>query len=167
MAIVVEDGTGKADAEAYVSVAEFKDYCDKWGLDYTGQTDPQIEVLLRKATNYMVTLFRASWQGCRVAQGQALDWPRYDVELEGYAFASNAIPAEVTAACCELAHIANTTPLLPTVSKRGLKSVKIGPLAVSYDGDGNSAPAFVQAVRRLAPLLTAAASGNTVGLVRC
>ena len=34
MALIVEDGTGKADADAFASVAVVTDYCEKHGLPY-------------------------------------------------------------------------------------------------------------------------------------
>jgi hypothetical protein len=39
--LVIEDGTGKANAESYVSVADFRTYADGRGLDYTvASTEP-------------------------------------------------------------------------------------------------------------------------------
>lgn len=168
MAIVVEDGTGKTTAESYVSVQGFKDYCAKYGYDITGILDPAIEILLRKSTDYMVSVFRGSWEGERTVYNQALDWPRVGAYRDDYEVIDpHTLPYEVTAACVELAFIVNTTALLPTAATRTKKRVKIGPLEVEYDGDGGSVSAFVQAIRRLNPLLNAGASGNSVSLVRC
>jgi hypothetical protein len=168
VALIVEDGTGKVDAESYESVANYRAYHAKFGNDVTAELDADIEIRLRKATDYMVTTFRGYWKKMRTVYNQALDWPRYLVERDANNFiGSNEVPVEVKAACCVLAYVVKTTPLVPTSIGRGKKSVKIGPLAVEFDGSGDSAPAFIGAVGRLAPLLTAAASGNTVGLVRC
>jgi hypothetical protein len=168
MAIVVEDGTGKTNADSYLSVAAFKTYCANYGYDISAITDPAIEILLRKATDYMVTVFRGSWQGDRTIYNQALDWPRAGVYRDDYeVILVNVMPPEVLAACAELAFVANTTSLLPTAAARTKKRVKIGPIEVEYDGDGGSVSAFIQAIRRLNPLLNAGASGNSVALVRC
>ena len=39
MALIVEDNTGLAGAESYISVAEFKTYADAHGHSYAGKTD--------------------------------------------------------------------------------------------------------------------------------
>ena len=87
MALVVEDGTGKADAESFVTVAAFKAYCDARAITYG--TDAAIEALLRKATDYLGQRYGQLLSGFRVRTTQALDFPRYEMprrDLGGWAY---------------------------------------------------------------------------------
>lgn len=168
VALIVEDGTGKVDAESYVSVEFFRDYHTKLGNTITAQ-DAAIEIALRKATAYMVATLRGSWKGRRSVINQALDHPRYDLWRDDYDLVPfNEVAKEAKVTCCELGLIAlGGTSLMPTASKRGMKSIKIGPIAVTYDGDAATGTQFVAAMRGLEPLLTAAAGGGSVALIRC
>ena len=168
VALIVEDGTGKLDAESYNSVQEFKDYHAKVGNDVSAISDPRIEICLRNATTYMVTSFRGEWKGERRVYNQALDWPRVDAWRDDYDLIPyNQVPKEAKDALNELALLANTNKLLPTSQGRSKKRIEIGPLKIEYDGDGPQSPSFVAAASRLAPLLNVAAGGGMARLVRC
>lgn len=170
MALIVEDGTGKVDAESYGSVDEATDYHAKRGnTAWAAATLSAQEIALRNATDFMVATLRGSWMGRRSIGNQALDHPRYDLWRDEYDLVLfNEVAKEVKHTCFDLALIAlSGKPLMPTVQKRGYKSIKVGPVAVTYDGDAAQAPAFVAALRRLEPFLTAASGDGTVSLVRC
>jgi hypothetical protein len=160
MALIVEDGTGKVDAESYISVAEHRAYCLKFGLTPSA-TDGPVEISLRKATAYMVAIYRGSLQGGRTVYNQALDFPRWDCYRDDTnPILYNEVPVEVKACCSELAIIAETSDLMPTSTTRGKKMVKIGPLTIEYDGSGPQAPVFAGAVTRMGVFLK---SGNGDG----
>lgn len=81
MALIVEDGTGLAAAEAYASVAEADTYHTARGREATW-TDLDADVkerALRLATDYMQQAYRSLWAGTRKTTAQALDWPRWNV----------------------------------------------------------------------------------------
>lgn len=171
MALIVEDGTGKRDAESYGSVADADIYHAKYGNAKWATYSPgDKEIALRKATDHMVMTLRGLWQGWRTVTGQALDWPRcgtYRDEHERDLVPDNEVPPEVKGTCFDLALIvAGGTPLVPTSSARGKKSIKVGPVAVVYDGDAPQAPVFVAAMRRIGCYLLPSAGGFTVDLVR-
>ena len=143
MALIVEDGTGKPDAESYISVAEATTYhSDRgnaaWALL---ASDTAREQLLRKSTEYMVQAYRLRWLGSRTTDAQRLDWPRAWVALRdspspyaaspGYV-ANNVVPSEVKAACAELALSASTGALAPNIG-RTKSEVQVGEIAVKYD----------------------------------
>lgn len=168
MALVVEDGSAKSDAESYVSVNEADAYFAKYGnTTWAGAQNAAKEIALRKATDYMVSTFRGSWAGMRTVAQQALDWPRAYVVVDEFDIANNVVPREVKAACCELAIVALTSALMPTTAGRTKKRVKVGPLEVEYDGDGSGLTAYVAAVQRLEPFLTAGSGGMSMKVVRC
>jgi hypothetical protein len=135
MALIVEDGTGKPDAESYASVAELRTYCNARGLGTVAAlADDRLEVLLRQATDYMLGAYGALWQGERAVVGQALDWPRTGVVAYGQPVADNIVPAKVRDCCSLLAAKANTRPLLPD-GKQLARKVKIGPIEKEFDNE--------------------------------
>lgn len=174
MALVVEDGTGKVNAESYAAVADFQTFFNNRGVDIAALEDLEIEQLLRKATDYLQGYYRGSWKGVRNTITQALDWPRYNVTLEdvpgGWAqypamLPNNVIPNEIKNACSLLAYKAQSVDLAPDID-RVTKSEKIDVLEVVYD---TSRPAFVMyrdVAMLLAPYLGSSA-GAGVSLVRC
>ena len=107
MALEVETGSGSATAESYASVADADAYLAARGFSlWATMSETEKEAALRRATDYMVSFYRARWAGYRVSSTQALDWPRYDVPMKDYAYslyASDEVPAAVKNACIVLA----------------------------------------------------------------
>lgn len=66
MAIIVEDGSGKKAAVAYATVTFFKAYHNARGNDVSGITDPDIELLLVVATDYIDTRWGLKLKGQRL-----------------------------------------------------------------------------------------------------
>lgn len=164
MTLIVEDGTGLIDAESYASVVEFKAYCYKRAMDYSLLTDEGIEVLLIKATDYMVNVYRNRWQGRRTNGTQSLDFPRYDVVVDGYSLLSNIVPPLVKNACIELAFKSDTVELLPDIERATVKE-KVDVIEVEYDKFAPVQTRYTQIDAMLLPLLSAADS-LSVKLVR-
>jgi hypothetical protein len=131
MALIVEDGTGLSNSESYASVLEFQTYHANIGNDVTLLPDTVIEQLLRRATQYMVAVYRQRWQGRRTLQAQALDFPRYDVFVDGYSVLSNIVPLEIKNACCELAFKANGGELLADQTQKVIRE-KVDVIEVEY-----------------------------------
>jgi hypothetical protein len=156
MALIVEDGTGLANAESYISVVDASAYHTARGNSAWAAlaSDALREQALRKATDYIEQVYRLSWKGRRVTDTQALSWPRYEVCREdGYSYyASDAVPTEVKNACAELALKASADTLAPDLEQAVVRE-KIGPIETEYD---KNSPQFTQyrAVNNLlAPLL--------------
>lgn len=162
MALIVEDGTGVANAESLASVAFADSYhADRGNAGWTSVASVEVkEQLLRKATDYIVAMYAGSWKGVEVAAGQSLPFPRL-VDSTNIG-----VPLSVKQATVELGLIARTTPLMPSVT-RGKKRVKVGPLEVEYDGTAPTATQFVAASARLGPWLGGGTSSAMVKLVRC
>jgi len=159
MALIVEDGTGLADAESYCSVAQANAYHAALGNQAWANlaSDTLREQNLRKATNFMRQLYRMAWQGKPTKSTQALDWPRYDVEVNDYWLASNVVPVEVKNACAELALKAIAGPLVVDLTQ-GVKSKKVGPLEFVYDENSPRHTQYLAVDRMLAPLLNGGGS---------
>lgn len=138
MSLIVENGTGMATAESYISVADADTYHSNLGnATWAALTTTVKEQLLRKATNYMVQTYRSAWAGIRKNDTQSLDFPRYLVPkydngaMYSY-YDENSVPKEVKDACCEFALKANTSSLAPDLD-RLTKREKLGTLEVEYD----------------------------------
>lgn len=144
MSIIVEDGTGMATAESYVSVADASTYHSNRGNTAWASltSDAVREQCLRKATDYMLQNYRSAWKGVRVNSTQALDWPRYNVYTDDqvlgahyvpnrFLIASNIVPVEVKNACAELALKAATADLNPDLDQQVL-SETVGPISTTY-----------------------------------
>lgn len=138
MPLVVEDGTGRADAESLCSAAAADTYHVNRGnaawaaLDATGK-----EQALRKATDFM-SVYRNRWAGYRKTTLQALDWPRFSVPIKdaGYGgywayYDSESVPLAVQNACAELALKSLTTTLAPDL-KPPRTRVKVGPIETEF-----------------------------------
>ena len=91
MALIVEDGTGKPDAESYADAATFAEYAGLFGRTIPA-TEAEQEALLRRAALQMNTL---GWKGSRAVAGQALAWPRTGVMRDDQFVSSTSIPREI------------------------------------------------------------------------
>lgn len=151
MALIVETGEGLTDSQTYRTAAQFKLFAAA-----RGQTVPtsaaDCEVLLMKAMDAMRGLV---YVGDRATRDQALDWPRTDVEIDGFAYASTELPPMLGDAQCALAIEAQTADLLPTVATGGaVVEETVGPVTTRYaEGFSRSAPLVQRARVFLAPLL--------------
>ena len=108
MTLVIEDGTGKADAQAYADVATVDAYhTARANTAWTGTDDAKEAAILRA----MTFLDSMNWHGYAANAGQALEWPRACMEdRNGRAIDSNVIPSPVVHALAELALRELTSP---------------------------------------------------------
>lgn len=85
MTLIVEDGTLVANADSFVTVAEFKTFAASRGVTASAEADDdQVEVALRKAAQYMQQKFRLMWRGSMVEATQSLSWPRRGVPVPDF-----------------------------------------------------------------------------------
>lgn len=169
--LIVEDGTGVAGADSFVTLEE----CTAWSEKYYGHaltgSDAVKDAALRRAAAWLSTyLANASsiagfagkykWKGERTfGRGQSLAWPRTGVtDAEGIEIGSNEIPEEVKTAQHILARVEFQSPgiLTPDINlSKIVQREKVGPLERSYFG----APSATGATSELAsfrPEITAA-----------
>lgn len=131
---VVEDGTGKSDANSYSTTAEADAYHSNYGNPSSWSTlsDPDKQKALRSATQAIDALYGGSWRGLKANENQALDWPRINVFTTDYfIIRSNTIPPALKNATAVLALASLTEVLVPDVAKPGLvkrKRTKSGPV---------------------------------------
>lgn len=168
MALIVEDGTGLASADALISVAEADAYHTAMAnVAWTG-SDAEKESAIRRASAYLSNSYR--WQGYRLnGRDQALAWPRTGVmDAEGYGIGSNEIPVEIRNACAEIAlrELVSPGSLTPDVNpSEKVKREKVGALEVEYenarlDDDANRPVLLI--VRDMISQFLAAGAGSSL-----
>jgi hypothetical protein len=167
MTLIVEDGSIVTGAESYISVSDASNYHTVRGNTAWAAltTDALREAALRRATDYMRQAYRSRWQGYKVNEDQALDWPRYDVEVEGYAVDSDIVPTEVKNACAELALRASAADLNPDLTQ-GVLSEQVGSIQVTYDKASPQFTRYRAIDALLSPYLKAGGGGCSMGLIR-
>lgn len=144
MAFTVEDGTGLANSNAYITVAEYEAYWTDRGVDETGVTEALLQAAIVKATMYVDTAFK--FRGKRSTSTQALEFPRaylYD-ELGNLI---EGVPAKLKNAIAEYAKRARTVDLwnVPEVDTVGLltsKREKVGPIETEFQYQAGSVQSF-------------------------
>jgi hypothetical protein len=117
----VEDGTGLAAANSYLSVADADDYHDGRGnteWDKAANTDELKQDALVRATDYVEKRFGTRFRGKRSSKEQALAWPRMSAwDDDGYEFED--VPTKLEHAVAEYAlraisvHELSPDPLSP------------------------------------------------------
>lgn len=134
---VVEDGSGKSDATSYITKAEFTQYWENRGTDYSSLANATLEALLNLSTQYLDSNYR--WLGGITDQTQALMWPRYGLyDTKGYVVTNDKIPTELKNALCEIAGYQQENGDLLSINK-GVASKRIGPVSVTFsDSQANS-----------------------------
>uniref|UniRef100_A0A6M3LK78 Putative structural protein n=1 Tax=viral metagenome TaxID=1070528 RepID=A0A6M3LK78_9ZZZZ len=166
MSIVVEDGTGLATAESYISVADASTYFTARGNTTWDAiaTDALREAYLRQATEYMISTYRRRWQGVRLDEDQALDWPRDGVVVDSWEVDNDSVPTIIERACAELALKASSAELQPDLTQ-GVLSEQVGVIKVEYDRNSPQATRFKAIEAMLAPFLKSG-GGASMGLIR-
>lgn len=169
MALVVEDGTGKSDAESYVSVADADSYHTNHGNPnaWSGAVTGVKEAALRAATQYMDGTYRNRWPGYKNTQAQALAWPRGDAaDADGWAIDSDVVPQAVKDACAELALRAVSAELRPDRTRGEdikRKRQKVGPLEVETEyADGAPTQTQYDEVELILSAVIGSGSSRTV-----
>jgi hypothetical protein len=151
MPLIIEDGSGKADADSYQTVAAFKLYCDDRGMSYAGHSDADIERALRQGTNYIDTAFR--YKGNRSLASQALEFPRSNL-VDWSGFTITGLPVRVVRACSELAFRALSQPLMEDLDRGGkVVSESVGSISVTYAQDAPAGKTWQAAQKLLEPYI--------------
>lgn len=169
MALITEDGTGRADAESYCTVAKANAFHKARGRTEWEEIDPPAkEQYLRLATDYMA-VYRGRWDGYRKTSTQALDWPRYAVPMkDAYVYGGqnyypdDEVPLAVQHACAELAFKASQgAELTPDLSPPVVRE-KLGPIETEYLPGARQTTRFAGVESMLAPFLCASGSSMKV-----
>ena len=169
LTLIKEDGTGKADANAYANAADGDAYHagHLYASAWTAASADNKAVALVMASR----LIDAEYQfgGTRSVATQSLQWPREDCPDPdaGDMVAETMVPKAVVEAACELARELIITDRTAAPAGEGLKYYNNAGVQTGYDKTDTRPiiPAVVQALLAKFGSLTKAKSG-TVKLVR-
>jgi len=142
MALVIEDGSGVAGANSYVTVQELTDYAAARKITLP-EDDADKEVLLIKAMDYLDAYEDSYYGDPYYIDDEYLSWPRI------YYNQSTGIPEDLKTAQIVIAIAAQTVELFP-VRPAGVKDATretVGPITVEYARGAGSAyrPSIPQA----------------------
>ena len=130
MTLIVEDGTGKSDADSYATAAELADRAAAYGWTVPSTASAQ-EVLLRRAFEAMNAL---KWKGSRThGIAQAGAWPRAGAYVDGELLPDDSIPAAIKYGQMALAAEIHADDLSPPEERKGaVVREKVDVLEVEY-----------------------------------
>ena len=149
MALVTEDGTGKSNADSYVTLAE----CDAYHVNL-GNSDWEIdeedaanvakrENAIKKATAFIDMRYGGRFKGVRSTAEQALLFPRDGIsDNDGYVLEN--VPTAVKRATCEAAlKLFLGTDLMPDLDRGGkVISETVGPISTTYSSGAPAGTKF-------------------------
>jgi len=149
--LIVEDGTGLGDANAYATVEYVDEYHSTRGImSWTGTTEEK-ETAIVRATDYIETRWGPRFLAARQFPTQALSFPRVGLRTrEGHPVTG--VPENVLRATAEYARRALTIILMPdpvvddTGQRVASRSESVGPISESV-----SYSTFQQALIELRP----------------
>ena len=135
MALTVENGTGLAAAESFISEADADTYLTEHAdpATWTGANTAEKEAALRYATEWLDGKYE--WDGTIKVTTQALGWPRTSAyDNESRLAASTSVPGRVERATCEVA-LSHLSDALNATQARGgaVRREKVGSLEVEYE----------------------------------
>lgn len=129
---IVETGAGLTNATSYVSVAEYKQYYENRGIDYTATAEATIQAKLNIATEYIDNNY--NFIGNISNDDQALSFPRVGLSKNGYAIDSDVIPQDLKDAVCYIADKVKNGNIEQV--DEGVKSESFGPVSKTYSETG-------------------------------
>jgi hypothetical protein len=155
LTLIKEDGTGRADANAYADVADCDAYHDGhlYASAWTAAATGSKEKALAMATRIIDALFR--FNGFRRMATQALQWPRRECRdpdaengivpglllIRGPFLDETKVPALVVQASCELARELLEADRTDNPMGEGLRSIRIeGALKIDFDPKDKQPP---------------------------
>lgn len=169
MPLVVEDGSGLANADAYVSLEECDDYHASMGNaawvadDDDADNIAARETAIRRATAFIDRKYNGRFRGRRQGASQALMWPRWDA-IDEDGFVIEDIPDAVKYAACEAALRAfQGMDLMPDMERGGqVIQETIGPISTTYAAGAPAGTRYDMIEGLLRPCL----SGGGLRMVR-
>lgn len=115
MTLIIEDGSGKPDAESYATAEDLAMYAAKFGVVIPAGVAVQ-EALLRRAALAMDGM---TWKGRKTSSEQALVWPRREIHLDGENKPHNYLPARIQYGQMALAAEIHQDDIDPVEKRKG------------------------------------------------
>jgi len=93
MTLIVEDGSQVDNSNTYVSLADARAVLAPFGQNIDA-SDAIAEQQLLMAMSY-IEAFRAQFKGTKNTREQSLQWPRFNVVIDGYVINNDEMPQEL------------------------------------------------------------------------
>jgi hypothetical protein len=150
MTIIVEDGSIVANADSYVSVADYESWADAREIEYDSSV---IESQILRAMDYIETL---RFIGQKSTKAQPLQFPRVGVVVDGFELDYNEIPQQLKKAVFESVKAESEgLSQLANIERTTLRE-KVGEIEVQYAENSNSQTSVVAINKALYKLLAPA-----------
>lgn len=161
MALIIETGSGdNAEANSYATEAQMTAYADARGVTVAGDA----EQLLLRSMDYAESM---SFAGMKASRTQPLQWPRKNVQIDGYPVASDAIPAELVRAQIVTALAIDDGRDPMAAIEPGVKSETFDVFSTEYQDGAGTAAVNVDVSRAWAKLIGSNNTGfNQLRVVR-
>jgi len=164
--LIVEDGTGVANANTYIDETYLTAYAEDRGFAIPSTAEEQQQFILL-GMDYL-SWFTEDFQGERTDSDNALPWPRKNVVLDQADIPSDQIPEQLKKALAQLViEQQKRTLLFPkprTSSVEGLVTEKkVGPLTkkFAFTGEGIASPVAPIKIMSVAVFLDRLLQGGT------
>lgn len=164
MALTIEDGTGVVGANSYATLTEIRTFATDRGATLPSG-DSDLEALAHRAIEYLES-YRSKFKGSKTYDGLGyLQWPREDVEIDGYFLEATEVPQLLKDAQCQLCIELQTVDPFKTTSGQVVNRERMGNLeiqyAVNYKAE-RELPAYIPKVDAFLEPLCRPASGLRV-----
>ena len=160
--IIVEDGSIVANANSYVTTAEFTQYCADRNITISGTYGDESELLILSMDYFEQQPFR----GIKFIETQPLQFPRSDLFIDGYLTNSSQIPelvkdAQITIA---ISIMAGNDPL--STVDRAVKREKVDVIEVEYMDNASISTVIRRIGNAMRKLVTSSTGGNNIRTIR-
>lgn len=160
--IIVEDGSIVANANSYVTTAEFTQYCADRNITISGTYGDESQLLIL-AMDYFE---QQPFKGIKYIETQPLQYPRSDLFIDGYLTDSDQIPALVKNAQISIgvAIMAGNDPV--STVDRAVKKEKVDVLEVEYMDNASFSVVIRSIGNAMRKLVTSSSMGNNITTIR-
>ncbi len=170
MGLVLEDGSGVAGANSYISEDTFDNYCEDRGITpASGDT----EAAAIRASTAIDAEYGGSFPGYRVmGRNQGLEWPRLQAyDNQYWLIVGDEVPKEIVQATCEatIRELASPGSMMPDLVRGGnikRKRIKVDAVETETEWAGNAEARTTFTLIRgiLARILSGGSGGGLFGV---
>lgn len=162
--LIQEDGTGIANANTYITLAEYDTYIDEHGLTDGTEADAKTGRIIQAKD--WVEAQEGRYQGRKDSDEQALVWPRSWVVIYDFSLEANTIPQQLKDAQAQLVFDSATVDIYNVNDGQAITKEKVDVLETEFSDNGvvNIQPIFAKVNDLLKPLFKTI--GGLGGVIR-
>lgn len=148
MALIIENGSGVANANSYVTADQWDAWATARGIAHS-HSSSKIEELILTAMDYIES---QNFLGRKATDVQPLQWPRTEVYIDSYSVNSDEIPNQLKNALYEVTRTVSDGNFALSARDRQTTQEKIGEITVTYKNNASmnkETPAVRSAIRKI------------------